>query len=118
VAALETLELLEEGLIENARQVGSWILDELNRLKERYEIIGDVRGKGLMIGLEIVKNKKTKAADPDRRNDIIRKAYRKGLLLLECGTSSIRICPPLVLSLEEAELGLSILKESIEEVAV
>jgi 4-aminobutyrate aminotransferase len=116
VAALETIELLEEGLIENARQVGSWILDELNRLKGHYDIIGDVRGKGLMIGLEIVKDQKTKAVDADRRNDIIRKAHQQGLLLLECGASSIRICPPLVLSSDEAELGLSILRKSIDHV--
>ena len=118
VAALETIDLLKNGVIENASRVGSWVLDELNRLKGDYEIIGDVRGKGLMIGLEIVKDVKTKAVDPDLRKQIIQKAYQKGLLLLECGTSAIRICPPLVLTQEEAELGLSILKKSIEEASV
>jgi len=115
VAALETIELLQNGLIDNAGQVGSRMLDQLEQLKEQYKIIGDVRGKGLMIGIEIVKDKKTKTVDPDTRKEIIKKAYQKGLLLLECGTSGIRICPPLVLNHGEAELGISILKESIEE---
>ncbi len=115
VAALETVDLLQNGLIENAAQVGTWMLDELAQLRDKYEIVGDVRGKGLMIGVEIVQDKKTKTVDPDRRNEIIKKAYKKGLLLLECGASAIRICPPLVLSHEEAERGLSILRESIDE---
>jgi len=118
VAALETIDLLQNGLVDNAAQVGSWILDQLKELKSRFEVIGDVRGKGLMIGLEIVKDKKTKTVDPDLRNELIKKAYQKGLLLLDCGTSSIRICPPLVLTREEAAIGLSILKESIEETPV
>jgi 4-aminobutyrate aminotransferase len=70
-----------------------------------------------MIGMEIVNSKKAKTVNPDTRNEIVRKAYRKGLLLLECGTSGIRICPPLVLGHEEAEMGISILRESIEDVS-
>lgn len=117
VAALETIDVLQNGLIDNAARVGSWLLDQFQKLKEQYEIIGDVRGKGMMIGIEIVKDRKTKTVDPDTRKEIIRKAYQKGLLLLECGPSGIRICPPLILNHEEAELGLSILRESIEEVS-
>jgi 4-aminobutyrate aminotransferase len=116
VAALATIDLLENGLMDNTTRVGNWILGQLEQLKDHYEIIGDVRGKGLMIGMEIVKDKKTKAVDPERRNEIIKKAYQKGLLLLECGTSGIRFCPPLVLSQEEAELGLSVLRDSFEAV--
>ncbi len=118
VAALETIELLENGLIDHAGQLGNWLLDQLGQFKDRYDNVGDVRGKGLMIGMEIVKDKKTKTFDPERRNEIIKKAYKKGLLLMECGTSAIRICPPLILSREEAEIGLSILRESIEETSV
>ncbi|NIS71407.1 MAG: acetyl ornithine aminotransferase family protein [Proteobacteria bacterium] len=118
VAALETIELLENGLIDHAGQIGNWLLDQLGQFKNRYDNVGDVRGKGLMIGIEIVKDKKAKTFDPDKRNEIIQKAYKKGLLLLECGTSAIRICPPLILSREEAEIGLSILRESIEETSV
>ncbi|MBW2122731.1 MAG: acetyl ornithine aminotransferase family protein [Deltaproteobacteria bacterium] len=118
VASLETIDLLTGGLIDSAAQVGRWILDRLREMQEHYEIIGDVRGKGLMIGIEIVKDKKTKTVDPDRRKEIIKKAYQKGLILLECGASAIRICPPLVLSREEADLGLSILRESIEAASV
>jgi 4-aminobutyrate aminotransferase len=114
VAALETINLVREGLMDNADQVGSWMLNQLKEFKAQYEIIGDVRGKGLMIGIEIVKDKKTKAVDPDTRKEIIKKAYQRGLLLLECGTSSIRIAPPLILNQEEAHMGLSILREAIE----
>lgn len=117
VAALETIELLQNGLIDNAAQVGAWMLDQLEQLKDHYEIIGDVRGKGLMIGIEIVKDKNTKTVDSEKRNDIIKKAHQRGLLLLECGASSIRMSPSLVLSREEADMGLSILVESIEEVS-
>ncbi len=116
-AALETIELLQNGLIDNAAQVGAWMLAQLEQLKDHYEIIGDVRGKGLMIGIEIVTDKRTKTIDSEKRNDIIKKAHQRGLLLLECGTSSIRISPPLVLSREEAEMGLSILVEAIKEVS-
>jgi len=115
VAALETIDLLKNGLMDNAAQLGSWTLNELETMKDQYEFVGDVRGKGLMIGLEIVKDERTKAPDPELRKKIIKTAYERGLLLLECGTSSIRICPPLVLNRDEAELGLSILRESIKE---
>jgi 4-aminobutyrate aminotransferase len=115
VAALETIDLLKNGLMDNAAQLGSWMLHELETMQDQYEFIGDVRGKGLMIGLEIVKDESTKVPDPELRKKIIKKAYEKGLLLLECGASSIRICPPLVLNRDEAELGLSILAESVEE---
>jgi len=117
VAALETIDLLQNGFMDNAERVGSWMLEQLKQLKEQYEVVGDVRGKGLMIGIEIVKDKRTKTVDPDTRKEIIKKAYQKGLLLLECGTSGIRISPPLILSREEAEMGLSILRESMEEIS-
>ena len=115
VAALETIDLLENGLMDNAAQVGSWMFQQLEAIKGQHEVIGDVRGKGLMIGLEIVKDRDTKAPDTELRQEIIKRAYEKGLLLLECGTSSIRLCPPLMLSREEADLGLSMLAESIGE---
>jgi 4-aminobutyrate aminotransferase len=118
VAALETIDLLQNGLITNAERVGTWMLDQLKQFEGAYEIVGEVRGRGLMIGIEIVKDKETKAENPDTRKEIIKKAYQRGLLLLECGASSIRICPPLILSREEAEMGLSVLRESIEEAAL
>jgi 4-aminobutyrate aminotransferase len=117
VAALETIDLLQEGIIENAAEVGSRMLEQLRQFKDEYKIIGDVRGKGLMIGIEIVKDEKTKEIDPDTRKEIIKAAYQKGLLLLESGSSSIRLCPPLVLTHEEAEMGLSVLREAIEVAA-
>ena len=118
-AALETIKLLEEGLIENAAAVGGYILDRLLKMKDTYEIIGDARGKGLMIGIEIVKNKKSKEENLPARNSIIQKAFQKGLLLLPAGpsgVSAIRLAPPLILSKDEADIGLDLLEQAIKEV--
>jgi 4-aminobutyrate aminotransferase len=87
-------------------------------MKDKYEIIGDVRGIGLMIGLEIVKDKKTKKFGIKERQTIIKSASKQGLILLPCGTSVIRISPPLTLTIKEAEKGLNILETSIKSVVI
>ncbi len=112
-AALETIKLLEESLIENARVVGNFMLERLDNMKKRYEIIGDVRGKGLMIGVELVKDKETKERAEKERGEIINKCFQKGLLLLGCGPNSIRFMPPLIVTKNEADTALSIFEEVI-----
>ncbi len=107
-AALETIRLLEQGLIQNAEKVGTFLLTRLSRSKEKYPHIGDVRGKGLMVGVEIVKDRATKEKFPQERNRIIQEAFQKGLLLLGCGESAIRFSPPLVVTEEEVEIACSI----------
>lgn len=112
-AALVTIDLIQQGFMENAARVGEFTLDALEEMQVRHPSIGDVRGKGLMIGIEFIKNKISKEPDPDLRDKIIYNAYQRGLLTLGCGKSSIRIAPPLNISQKEMEEGLDIFEESI-----
>jgi len=101
---------------ENAKKVGAHMMKILGEMKERHRIVGDVRGKGLMIGVEIVKDKKSKRFGTEERNKIICKAFEKGLILLPAGKSVIRVCPPLIISKEQAEKGLNILEDAVRDV--
>ena len=91
------------------------MINELKKLERTYPIIGDVRGLGLMLAVEIVKDKETKAYAPEERDSIIQRAFSKGLLLLGCGRSAIRFCPPLILSKGDADIALSIFEECLKE---
>jgi 4-aminobutyrate aminotransferase len=115
-AALATLRLLEGGLVENAAATGSALLEMLRRRLGSHPRVGDVRGLGLMIGVEIVEDRATREPAPDRREKILEEAFRRGLLLLGCGKSTIRLAPPLVVDREDAELAAGILEESIRAV--
>ena len=116
-AALATLRLLEGGLVDNAARVGEVLRDELRRRMARHAVVGDVRGLGLMIGVEIVQDRGSRAPAPDLREQILEEAFRRGLLLLGCGKSTIRLAPPLVISAEDARLAAAILDEAIGAVA-
>ncbi|MEX1096204.1 MAG: acetyl ornithine aminotransferase family protein [Planctomycetales bacterium] len=116
VAALETIRLLEEGLMANAAEVGDFLLEKLRDLANRHPLIGDVRGKGLMIGVELVRDRKTKEKAVKERNDIVQRCFQKGLLLLGCGENSLRLCPPLVIDQEQAETAVRILDEALGEI--
>lgn len=100
-AALATLDLLEEGLLENCRRLGALLKARVCELADRYPVIGDVRGLGLMVGLEFV-DPATGAPDRAMRDRVLAEAFDRGLVLLGCGDSSIRLSPPLTLG--EAEL--------------
>ncbi len=115
-AALKTIELLENGLIDNAARLGEIALKRLNELKEKYEFVGDVRGKGLMIGVELVADKKKKTPIKDRRDAVIYEAFKQGLLLLGAGESAIRIIPALVISEEELQVGLELFENVLKKV--
>ena len=115
-AALATLELLIDGLIENARDIGAYVISKLNEIKARHPMIGDVRGKGLMIGIEFVREGEKKERAKDERGAIIKGCFKRGLLLLGCGQNVIRLMPPLILTKEDADIALTILEESIDEV--
>jgi 4-aminobutyrate aminotransferase len=93
------------------------MMDRLAEMEEKYECIGNVRGIGLMIGIEIVKSKRTREPDEKTRSAIVDDAFGKGLLLLPAGESSIRICPPLIINKEQAEKGLDILEDAIKEIS-
>lgn len=107
-AAHATLDLLEEGLMENAARVGGYLLEELKAMQTRFPFLGDVRGRGLMIGLDFGTPREER---PDLRDKAQRLAFEKGLLTLAAGPSALRLAPPLLLSREEAAMGLSILEE-------
>ncbi len=112
-AALATIELLENEYIENAAKIGEYTLDALHEIMARHPHIGDVRGIGLMIGVEFVKDRKTKAPDDSVRDRAIELAFERGLVLLGCGKSVIRIAPPLSISKAEMDEGLAIFEEAV-----
>jgi 4-aminobutyrate aminotransferase len=114
-AALATLRLLRGGLIENAGRVGERLLRKLRGLMDRHALIGDVRGIGLMIGVEIVRDRDTREPAPVERERIVRRAFERGLLTLPCGESTIRLSPPLVCTDADADEAVSILDEVLTE---
>jgi 4-aminobutyrate aminotransferase len=111
VAALETIKLLEEGLMANAAEVGAHLKSRLVELAGKHAIIGDVRGLGLMIGAEMVKDRATKEPATAERERVIQACFQRGLLLLGCGQSTVRFCPPLVITKEQADTAVGILDE-------
>ncbi len=115
-AAMKTIELLENELINNAAEVGDYLKQKLLELKDKYPFIGDVRGKGLMIGVDIVKDRATKEMDGQLRDKIVDEAFRRGLLLLGAGMNVVRFCPPLVITKEEVDVGVEIFKEALDAV--
>ncbi|HEY1655857.1 MAG TPA: acetyl ornithine aminotransferase family protein [Candidatus Tumulicola sp.] len=117
-AALATLDLVEQGLAENARMLEAVLLDRLRALKEKHDVIGDVRGAGLMIGIEFVRDRETKEPFDAIIPAIEEAALRRGLLLLGCGRSTIRLCPPLVIDREDIDIAIGILDESLSELRV
>lgn len=117
-AALATLEtILEEGLVENSRVVGEHILARLERWKERFPFVGDVRGKGLLLGFDLVTDRKSKTPLPTKlTHKIYTECVRRGLLVMAYG-ARVRINPPLVISVEEADAGLDIFESVLADVA-
>jgi len=115
VAALETIKLLEEGLIDNAAKTGGYLLEKLRALQEKFPLIGDVRGKGLMVGIELVRDEKKSPAARER-DAIVEACFRKGLLLLGCGESGIRFSPPLVITQHQVDIACAILEEAFRSV--
>jgi 4-aminobutyrate aminotransferase len=114
-AALATLDLIEGGLMGTARRMGDYIFGKINDWPKRFPIVGDVRGKGLMIGIEIVRDQHAKSADKELRNQVVKNAFYKGLLTLESGENSIRVSPPLIIDEEQADCAIGILEEAIRD---
>ncbi len=113
-AAMATIDLIENGYMENAATVGEYTLDALHEIMARHPHIGDVRGIGLMIGVEFVKDRKGKIPDDDLRDRVIELAFERGLILLGCGKSVIRIAPPLSVTQEEVDEALAIFEQSLK----
>ena len=112
-AAMATMDILEREGLANAAKVGGAMLERLHTWKDKYDIVGDVRGRGLMIGVEIVKDKASRTPVGAVRDRIVEQAFERGLLILGCGETSIRLCPPLILSQDEADIALDILEECV-----
>ncbi len=115
-AGLATIELIEkEHLMRNAAEQGAYLQDWLRRLQRRCPVIGDVRGRGLMVGVELVRDQGTKERAEIERDRVIQETFRRGLLLLPCGRNVIRISPPLNISRGEVDEGLAVLEEVLHE---
>jgi len=115
-AALKTIELLEGGLVENARNVGNYLEAGIRDLMKKHKSIGDVRGLGMMLGVEFVKENGD--PDPELRDRVEMACFNKGLIILGCGTSTIRWSPPLILSKENVDVALEIFDRAVAESAV
>jgi 4-aminobutyrate aminotransferase len=116
-AALATLDLLEEGLMGNAAGVGAHLLHRLKAFTSTNRLVGDVRGVGLMVGMELVRNRTSREPATRERDLVVQKAFERGLLLLGCGQSAIRFSPPLVVTREQADEAVAILAGCLAEVA-
>lgn len=116
-AALKTIELLKASLMKNATEVGAVMMDRLRALQEKHQLIGEVRGRGLMIGIELVRDRQTKERATTERDRIVDACFQRGLLVLGAGKNSIRISPPLVLTSDQASVAVGILDEAITSVA-
>lgn len=114
-SALKTLELIENGMMQNAAQMGEYILDALSEMETRHPSIGQVRGRGLMVGVELVMDKGTKEPAPQLRNRVVHTCFEHGLLTLGCGRSTIRFMPPLMIQKELVEEGLEIFEHALTE---
>ncbi|MGB8801123.1 MAG: acetyl ornithine aminotransferase family protein [Candidatus Acidiferrales bacterium] len=115
-ASLATIGLLERNYVANAAQMGEFIRGLTADWTTRHKIVGEVRGKGLMIGIEIVRDQKTKERAPDLRNRLVQMAFHKGLLILGSGDTTLRFCPPLLIDEEQAEFAVRTVDACITEI--
>jgi 4-aminobutyrate aminotransferase len=114
-AGLVTLELIQGGMMENAKKVGDFTLDALAEIQARHPSIGDVRGMGLMIGVEFVESRESKAPAAKLRDRVLKHAFARGVLMLGCGQSAIRISPALNIEQSLMEEALVTFEEAISE---
>ena len=113
-AALATIELLEESLLDNAAEMGAYLLRRMRDWPARFRHVGDVRGLGLMIGVEIVSDQRTKERAPALRDRLEMLAFERGLLILGCGPNSIRLCPPLVITRDQVDFAVDTLEQCLQ----
>jgi len=115
-AALETIRLLKDGLMANAAKVGARLLEGLRALMDKHPLIGDVRGRGLMVGMELVRDRTSKERAIEERNAFVNAAFERGLLILGAGKNAVRFSPPLVLTTQQADIALRIVDEALTDV--
>ena len=114
-AALATLDLVERELMANAREQGERLIGAMRKLAGKYALIGDVRGRGLMIGLEFVKDRATREPDGELVHKLVEMAFQRGLLLLGAGRSALRLAPPLIIDSTDIDTGVQIIDECLAE---
>lgn len=115
-ASLDYVNRNMKSLQKGIRKKGAYVMRRLQKMKENFEIVGDVRGIGLMIGMELVKDKKSKAPATEAQGEILKRCFYEGLILLPAGTSTIRIIPPLTIDEKHLENGMDILEEAVRKV--
>jgi 4-aminobutyrate aminotransferase len=114
-AAIETIRLLEDGLMKNAKVMGDYCKDQLLAMQKKHKSMGDVRGLGLLLAVEFVLDKKTKEPAKAMANDIMMRCFESGLMTLTCGVSGIRLCPPLIVNKATIDQGIAIFDRVITE---
>lgn len=117
-AALATIDLLETELMQNASDMGEFLMKELRQLANHQVLVGDVRGRGLMIGMELVKDRAAKTPAKEHAQEFIQRCFHKGLLLLTCGESIIRFCPPLIVTKDQVQTAVKIMDGVLTEIAM
>ena len=115
-AALATIDLVVGGLMNNAAGIGKYLKEKLVDLKSRHTIIGDVRGMGLMLAVEFVSDHVKKTPSPEIAESVVQGCFRKGLLVLSCGESSVRLAPPLIITKHEADSAIAIMEAVLNEI--
>ncbi len=116
-AATTTIRLLKEQLVANAATVGEHLMNGIRELQQKHAIVGDVRGKGLMIGIELVRDRQTKERAVEERNALVQAVFRRGVLILGAGKNAVRLAPPLVFTRAQADSVLSVFDQSLTEVS-
>jgi 4-aminobutyrate aminotransferase len=112
-AALATIELLETELIENAARMGAHLMGRLREWPARFPEVGDVRGLGLMIGVELVRDQASKEKAPELRDRVVDLAFQRGLLILGAGENTLRLCPPLTITADQCDFAAETLEECL-----
>jgi 4-aminobutyrate aminotransferase len=117
-AALQVIEIIkEEKLLENATRQGAYLMKRLKEMQQKYPIMGDVRGKGLMIGVELVKDQETRAPASDEAQEVMNKCFKRGLAIITAGRCTMRFAPPLIITHEIIDAGLEVFESAVKEVA-
>ena len=114
-AALTTIALLEEELLENATRMGAYLMSRMRDWPARFPTVGEVRGLGLMIGIELVRDQKTKEKAPELRDQVVARAFERGLLVLGAGDNTLRLSPPLVITRDQCDFAIETLEECLRE---
>ena len=115
-AALVTIELLQQGLVDHAAEMGAHMMQRMRTWPERFPMVGDVRGLGLMLGVEIVRDQASKEKAPQWRDRLVSLAFERGVLTLGAGDNTLRLCPPLVITREQCDFALDTLEACMDQV--